>query len=87
MTVVSTTGHFHWVGKMQTIPVTGWALAVTAWTIAHTVNMLAEALQLLQTSKTLQFIYPRPDGTPDFPPPQEKTRSPLLLYRLRDVVA
>ena len=38
--------HFHWVGKIHEIPVTGWAMLSTAWAIAHPVNMLAEALLL-----------------------------------------
>ena len=42
------TGHFHWVGKIQEILVTGWAVAVTGWLIAHPVNMLAEALSQLR---------------------------------------
>ena len=37
-------GHFHWVGKLHEIPVTGWAMPSAAWAIAHQVNILAEAL-------------------------------------------
>ena len=42
--VGTSTGHFHWVGKIHEIPVTGWAMLSTAWAIAHPVNMLAKAL-------------------------------------------